>query len=150
MLEAEFEDAVVGDRQRERESKAARPAMNRIHPGRFWPGQLSKDPGRGEELEAGQNDHRGREAGLQVDWIAEEEPEVALRARLVIREESGSQREEREGKQGRGKPTVRPCTGSRGCGRLTHRSSRPSGARAETESPAVPLARSLLGRGGTA
>src|SRR6266566_4983274 len=122
VLEAELEDAVVGNGQREREGKAARPAVHRIHPGRFGPGQLPKDPGGREELEAGQNDHRGREAGLQMDRIAEEEPEVALRPRLVIGEQSGSQREDREGEQGSRKPAVRPRAGSPRCNGLTHSS----------------------------
>ena len=81
MAEAELEDAVVGDRQRAEERQPPRPAVRRVDPGRLRPGQLPEDPGGGEELEARRADRGGREAGLQMDRVAEEEPEVALRAR---------------------------------------------------------------------
>ena len=123
ILEAELEDAVVGDRQRQHEGEPARPAVHRVHPGGLRPGQLAEDPGGGEELEAGEHDHRGREAGLQVDRILEEEPEVALRARVVVGEQAGGQRDEREGGQRRGEPAVRPLLGRCG-GELCHRAYR--------------------------
>jgi hypothetical protein len=50
-----------------------------------------------------------REARLQVDRVLEEEPEVALRAWIVRREQSGGEREESEHRQRRSDPAVRPA-----------------------------------------
>src|SRR5207245_6881608 len=69
--------------------------------------QLSEDPRRGEELKAREDDRRGREAGLQMDGIAEEETEVALRARVVRREQSRGKRDDGEGRKRCSEPTVR-------------------------------------------
>src|SRR5262249_61563649 len=57
-----------------------------------------------------------------MDWIAEEEAEVALRARIVLGEQPCGQRNEREREQRRGQPAVRPRRGRRRCCRdLPHR-----------------------------
>src|SRR4051812_1774690 len=120
MAEAELEDAVVGDGQREREGEAAGPAVDGIYPRRLGPGQLAEDPGCREELAAGEDDDRGGERGLQVDRVAEEEAEIALGAWLVIREQPRGERDEREREQRRREPAVRPRIRRRGCGGLAH------------------------------
>src|SRR5262245_61656932 len=121
VAEAELEDAVVSDRERESEGEAARPPVHRIDPGRLPPRQLVEDPGGREELEAGQDHDRGREARLEVDRIAEEKPKVALRPRLVVRQEAGRERDDREREQRRREPAVRPRGRRRCCGGLAHR-----------------------------
>src|SRR6266571_1263666 len=111
--------------------------MDRIDPGRLRPGQLPEDPGRGEQLETGERDSGGREACLQVNRVAEEEAEVALRARLVVREQPGGQREECEGEQRGGYPAVRPLLGY-GSGKLCHRAIE-SHPRQRSNSATLPL-----------
>src|SRR5258708_6541346 len=96
MLEAALEDAVVRDRQREREREPPRPPVHRVHPPRLPPRQLAEDPRRREELEEREDDGPGREARLQMHGVAEEEPEVPLRARVGLREEPCRERDERD------------------------------------------------------
>ena len=78
MLEAELEDAVVGDREREREREPPTSGARGSSTRRLPPRQLAEDPRRAEELEAREHDSRRREARLQVHGVAEEEAEVAL------------------------------------------------------------------------
>src|SRR4051812_24877890 len=118
VLEAELEDAVVGDGQRQRKGEAAGPAVHRVDPRRLPPRELAEDPRGRQELEAGEDDHSRRQAGLEMDRVAEEEPEVALRTRVVRRKQAGRQREEREGDERRDEPAGRPR--GRGGGDLCH------------------------------
>ena len=70
------------------------------------PGELAEDPGGRQDLEACEHRGGGREAGLQVDRVAEEEAEVALGARIVGGQDARGQGDEREGKQRDGQPPV--------------------------------------------
>ena len=107
-LPAELEDAVVGDRQRADECEQPRPAVRRVDPRGLLPGELPEDPRGREDLEARQYRSDSREAGLQVDRVAEEQPKVRLRPRVVSRQDAGGQREERERRDRRSEPCVRP------------------------------------------
>src|SRR5690349_1415899 len=74
-LEAELEDAVVGDRDRRQEREPARPAVDDVHEARPRPRQLPEDPRRREELRDAERRGGEREPRLQVQRVAEEEAE---------------------------------------------------------------------------
>src|SRR6185436_4547857 len=107
LAEAELEDAVVGDGEREDEREAAGPPVRRIDPRRLAPRQLAVDPGGREDLEASERDRRRGEGCLEVDRVLEEEAEVAFGAWIMVGEQAGGQREEGKSEERERDPAVR-------------------------------------------
>src|SRR3954462_13752194 len=86
-LEAELEDAVVGDRDDQEEGDPARPAVDEVDPAGPGPGKLAEDPRRREELRHAEHGRREREPGLQVERVAEEEAEPRPRVGAGVDDE---------------------------------------------------------------